>query len=277
VATWCFRRRRLRNQSLLAVTDTGNEGEKRSQFNDSSSPPLSSLQNASPNTIQSRRNEKLAAQAEGVATRGPNEGETSNGPRRWRSSLLGLPNGRVLRLNSVRNPGRSEPGGTVAIAGNVNGRDGHHISGGTFDASLLRSPIPETAFSPILEHPTSPSTMPPSILAETTTPLPLTSSLPQTPPTSGEKSSQGRHREPILEEVQDAASFHTSALSTTSGSNGDGNNISTRALLRELVDLREQVRTLTQVHTGGTSVVDDEPPPEYEGRDASTDVGDDHE
>lgn len=37
------------------------------------------------------------------------------------------------------------------------------------------------------------------------------------------------------------------------------------------------MRTLTQLHqTGGASVVDhDEPPPEYEGRDASTDAGDD--
>jgi hypothetical protein len=155
------------------------------------------------------------------------------------------------------------------------------MSQDTSDTSLLRSPIPETASSQVLEHPTSPSTMPPSILAETTTPLPLTSSSPRTPPTSGEKSSPERHREPTLDEVQDSgtASFHTSALSTTSGSNGNGNNISTRALLRELVGLREQVRTLTQLHhTGGTSVVDhDEPPPEYEGRDASTDAGDDHE
>lgn len=222
VATWYIRRRRLRNRSLLAAPVIG---EKQSQFNDSSSLPLFSTQNVTPSATQQRRNEKLSANAEGVAMRGPNEGETSDGRGRWRSSLLGLPNGRVLHLNSVRNPGMSESREIAADTGNIiHVNDGDHISQGTSDISLLRSPIPETAFSHVLEHPTRPSTMPPSILAETTTPLPLTSSSPRTPPTSGEKSSLERHTEPTLDEIQDSgtASFHTSALSITSGSNRDG-------------------------------------------------------
>lgn len=214
----------------------------------------------------------------------PNGGERQNDRGIWPSSLLGLPNGRVVRLNSFREPSQSEDQGAATTSSQeertVDPTRQRHESHPMTDASLLRSPIPETTFSTGSESLDSPSTIPPSTHQETSTPLPLASS-PQTSPAHNEKSAySGPRGQTSAEDLQDSAtaSFHTSAVSATSSSNRDG-DINARALLRELVDLRQQVRTLAQLHqTRGTSdVYHDEPPPEYEGRDRSSDGEDEHD